>query len=99
MDLRAVREVNTGFGDGLASAFEMVATPAVMGFLGFLVDRWLGTGLGFMLGFGLFTFAYMLWKLIRRYNTEMAQHEANAPWNRPVRPARIRPDDVGEAAS
>ena len=97
MDLRAVREVNTGFGDGLASAFEMVATPAIMGFLGFLVDRWAGTNLVFMLAFGLFTFGYMLWKLIMRYNAQMAEHEAKAPWNRPSRPAAPPRDAEGTA--
>jgi F0F1-type ATP synthase assembly protein I len=97
LDLRAVREVNTGFGDGLASAFEMVATPAIMGFLGFLVDRWAGTNLVFMLSFGLFTFGYMLWKLIMRYNAQMAEHEAKAPWNRPSRPAAPPRDAEGTA--
>ena len=96
MDLRAAREVNTGFGDGLASAFEMVATPAIMGFLGFLLDRWAGTHLIFMLGFGIFTFGYMLWKLVARYNAQMAEHEAKAPWNR--RPA-ASPDDAGGTPS
>jgi len=93
LDLRAVREVNTGFGDGLASAFEMVATPAIIGFLGFLLDRWVGTSPLFMLGFGLFTFAYMLWKLVMRYNAQMAEHEATAPWNR--RPAPRLDDAEG----
>ena len=60
MDLRAVRDVNNGFGDGLAAAFEMVVTPLIFGFLGYLVDRWLGTHLVFALGFGLFTFGYLV---------------------------------------
>ena len=88
MNLRAMREVNSGFGDGLATAFEMVATPAIMGALGYLVDRWVGTNLVFMLVFGLFTFGYMLWKLAVRYNTEMEAHNANAPWAKPARSGR-----------
>ena len=32
-----------GFGDGLSAAFELVVTPAIFGFLGFLLDRLLGT--------------------------------------------------------
>jgi hypothetical protein len=77
-----MREVNTGFGEGLATAFEMVVTPAIFGFLGYLVDRWVGTNLVFMFTFGLFVFGYMLWKLAVRYNTEMDKHLADAPWAR-----------------
>ncbi len=84
MDLRAVRDVNNGFGDGLATAFEMVVTPLIFGFLGYLVDRWVGTHLVFALGFGLFTFGYLVRKLVVRYSTEMAAHDAKAPWAAPA---------------
>lgn len=80
MNLRAMQEINTGFGDGLATAFEMVATPAIFGFLGYLVDRWVGTNLVFMLTFGLVVFGYMLWKLAARYTREMDAHLAEGPW-------------------
>ncbi len=82
MDLRAVREVNNGFGDGLAAAFEMVATPVLFAFFGYLLDRRLGLHLVFTLIFGLFVFAYEVWKLVMRYSTEMARHDASAPWAR-----------------
>ena len=82
MDLRAYREVNNGFGDGLAAAFEVVATPLIMAFLGYLLDRWLGLHLVFALIFGLFTFGYMMYKLVSRYSAEMARHDADAPWSR-----------------
>lgn len=82
MNLRAIREVNTGFGDGLASAFELVATPAIFGFLGYLIDQRLGTGAVFLLGLSLVVFGYVCWKLVMQYNAQMARHEANAPWNR-----------------
>ena len=68
-----MREVNTGLGDGLATAFEMVVTPLIFGFLGFLVDRWLGTKPIFMLVFALFVFGYMIWKLVNKYNTDLDQ--------------------------
>jgi hypothetical protein len=83
VDLRAAREVNSGFGDGLATAFELVVTPLFVGFLGFLVDRWLGTGVAFALSFGLFTFGYLVWKLVGRYNREMDAHDAKSAWARP----------------
>ena len=85
MDLRAVREVNNGFGDGLAAAFEMVVTPIIFAFFGYLLDRWLGLHLVFALIFGLMTFAYMIYKLVARYSADMNRHDADAPWAR--RPA------------
>jgi len=83
VDLRAARDVNNGFGEGLATAFELVVTPLLMGFVGWLLDRWLGTHLVFALSFGLFTFGYLVWKLVVRYNHEMAGHESAVAWARP----------------
>jgi hypothetical protein len=42
VELQERREVESGFGDGLAKAFELVLTPAIFGLLGFGLDRWLG---------------------------------------------------------
>ena len=82
MDLRERQALNKGFGDGLARAFELAATPAIFAGLGWLLDRWVGTQPLFMiLGF-LFAIAgvgYMTWF---RYEAEMKQHEADAVWNR-----------------
>lgn len=82
MNLRAIQEVNTGFGDGLAAAFELVATPAIFGFLGHLLDERFGTGAVFLISMALFVFLYEVWKLVGTYNRQMATHEADAPWNR-----------------
>ncbi len=82
-----MRDVNNGFGDGLAAAFEIVVTPLLFAFFGYLLDRWLGLHLVFALIFGLFTFGYMMYKLVRQYSSEMARHDANAPWARPAAPA------------
>lgn len=43
MDLRERQAAYNGFGETLARAFEMVATPFVCGLIGWLLDRWLGT--------------------------------------------------------
>jgi len=86
-----MREINSGFGDGLATAFEMVATPAIFGFLGHLVDVRVGTNLVFMLTFGLAVFGYMLWKLAVRYNTEMEAHLAEGPWVKRQGPSQESP--------
>ena len=82
MDLRARRELNNGFGEAMSRAFELAATPAIFAGLGWLLDRWLGTGPLFLIGFFLFAVAdvsYMAW---RRYEDEMQRHEAEAVWNR-----------------
>ena len=90
MDLReqrARRELNNGFGDALSRAFELAATPAIFGGIGWLLDRWLG--LFPVLTLVLFFFAiagvgYMTWF---RYEEEMKAHEAEAVWNRGKRRA------------
>lgn len=82
MDLRDRQELYNGFGDGLARAFELAITPAIFGFLGWLVDRALGTSPVFILAFALLAVCgvgYMAWF---RYEQDMQRHEADAVWNR-----------------
>ena len=87
VDLRERRELNNGFGNALSRAFELAATPAIFGGIGWFVDRVLGTGPLFLIVFFLFAVAgvgYMTWF---RYEEEMKQHEAGAVWNRRKRAA------------
>jgi F0F1-type ATP synthase assembly protein I len=82
VDLRERQQLNKGFGDGLARAFELAATPALFAGLGWLLDRWLGTEPLFMILAFFFAIAgvgYMTWF---RYEAEMQEHEADAVWNR-----------------
>jgi hypothetical protein len=76
LDPEQRRELNNGFGDSLAKAFELVTTPAVFGFLGLLLDRKLGTTPLFLLVFALGTFGYLAWKTWGRYEQRMQEHEA-----------------------
>jgi len=69
------RAINQGFGDAMARAVELVVTPMIFGFLGFLLDRWLGTEPFFMLGLGGFTLGYVIWRMKGAYDAEMAKHE------------------------
>lgn len=96
MNLRMVREVNTGFGDGLAAAFEMIATPTIFGFFGYLLDERLGTRPLFLLAFALVVFGYEIWKLVGRYNAQMVAHEARAPWGVGAASPAERDDLPGE---
>jgi hypothetical protein len=92
VNLRAVQEVNTGFGDGLAAAFEMLAGPAIFGFLGHLLDQKLGIGPVFLLTFALIVFGYECWKLYLRYSAEMDRHLAEGPWARKSVPTEKVPE-------
>ena len=76
MDLQGRRELNLGFGDSLARAFELVLTPVIMGALGWYVDSRLGTKPFVALGLFVFTVGYLFWKLFVRYDTQMKAKEA-----------------------
>ena len=80
MNLRAMQEVNTGFGDGLAAAFEMLAGPAIFGFLGHLLDQKLGIGPVFLLIFSHRRVRLRVLEAVRyATSAEMDRHLAEAP--------------------
>lgn len=89
LDLRGLRDVNTDLGDGLAAAFELIATPFLFGFLGYLLDQKLGTHLVFLFTFAFVVLAYEVWKLVSKYLDAMEAHEATAKWSRPNRDRRV----------
>jgi F0F1-type ATP synthase assembly protein I len=78
-DLAAKRQLNRGYSDGLSRALEIVVTPLLFGFLGHLVDGWLGTAPGFMIGFGAFAVTGMFVRFWLGYDREMREHEAKLP--------------------
>ena len=82
MKLPNYRELRGGAGDPLSKAFELVVTPAIMGLLGFLLDRWLGTLPLFTASLVLFTLGYTVWKLYTDYDAEMARQDLDKPWTR-----------------
>jgi F0F1-type ATP synthase assembly protein I len=75
-DLATKRKINKGFSDGFNRAVEIVATPVLLGFLGSLVDGWLGTRPAFTLGFGIFGVCGIVAKLWLGYDREMKAEEA-----------------------
>jgi len=77
--LAAKRDLNRGFGDAMSRATEIALLPAAFAFLGWLVDRWLGTSPAFLLGLLVFAFAGMLVRLWLGYDAEMKRHEAELP--------------------
>lgn len=80
MDRKARQELNQGFGNAMGLAVEMVGTPLIFGFLGWLLDRWLGTSPLFVVALGLFGVVGMAVKTYYGYVEKMKQHEVGAPW-------------------
>jgi Flp pilus assembly protein TadB len=78
-DLTARQKLNRGYSDGLSRALEIVVTPLLLGFLGHLIDSWLGTSPGFTLAFGIFGVVGIATKLWLGYDREMRKHEARLP--------------------
>ena len=73
--LRDRRELNNGFGDALAVAFELALTPAIFAFGGWRLDEWLGTSPLFLVTLFLLVMAYEIWKLFTRYDARMRVQE------------------------
>ena len=69
------RAINHGFSNAMAHAVELALTPAIFGFVGYLLDGWLGTGPFLMLGLGLFTVVYVAWRMMKGYDAEMQVQE------------------------
>lgn len=63
----------------MARAVELALTPAIMGFLGSLLDRWLGTWPVFAIVFFVFTLGYVIWKMFVQYERDMREHESKIP--------------------
>ena len=78
-DLATRRKINKGFSDGFTQAVEIVVTPVVLGFLGAVVDGWLGTRPLFTLGLATFGVCGIVAKLWLGYDREMKAEEAKVP--------------------
>lgn len=77
------QDLNRGFGDALATAFELALTPAIMALIGWKLDAWLGTTPAFLLFFFLFTMSYEIWKMFKRYDARMQAEQAKITGLRP----------------
>jgi F0F1-type ATP synthase assembly protein I len=69
------RELNNGFGNALAKAFELAVTPAIFGYLGWLLDGWLGTRPLFLIALFMFTAIYTSWRMFSAYSARMQVEE------------------------
>lgn len=81
-DLATRRKINRGFSDGFTRAVEIVVTPVLLGFIGALVDGWLGTRPLFTLALATFGVCGIVTKLWLGYDREMKAEEAKVPAGR-----------------
>ena len=65
------RQIRAGAGDALAKAFEMIATPAIFGVGGWLVDSRLGTFPLVTVILVFVVFGYQVWRFARDYGASM----------------------------
>ena len=65
--------------DGVVAAFELVLTPALFGFFGYLIDRWLETGPIFLALLAGIVAVYEIWKLWYTYTQKMKTYEEALP--------------------
>lgn len=65
--------MRAGAGDALAKAFEMIATPALFGLGGWLVDGRAGTFPAVTLAAVLVVFGYQVWRFARDYSLRMEE--------------------------
>jgi F0F1-type ATP synthase assembly protein I len=76
------RKLYSGFGETFSRAVEFVATPAIFGFLGHLIDGRTGTAPLFTLVLGVFAVVGMLLRFLLDYSRQMDAEEAKAPWRK-----------------
>ncbi len=67
------RQIRAGAGDALAKAFEMIATPAIFGVGGWLVDSRLGTFPLVTVILVFVVFGYQVWSFTRAYTASMEE--------------------------
>jgi Putative F0F1-ATPase subunit Ca2+/Mg2+ transporter len=73
-------ELYNGAGEGLSRAFELALTPAIIGGLGYLLDRWLGLLPVLTIVFFLVAMAGLMARMYYSYDARMKEHDAAAPW-------------------
>jgi len=74
-DLRAKRELNTGFANALTRSIEFAVTTAIFCGLGWLVDRRLGTAPAFIIGLSVLALVGQFVRFWYAYDAEMRRHE------------------------
>ena len=74
------QDTYNGFGDSLARAFELAATPAVFGVLGYWLDGKFGIRPVLTITLSLLTLITMGIRTAIGYDQQMRRHEAEGSW-------------------
>jgi F0F1-type ATP synthase assembly protein I len=82
MDVSQGRELSNGMHRSTGS-FELVLGPLLMGLIGLLLDRWLGTTPLFVVVLAVIGLAGAAVNLYYGYRNQMDEHEAAAAWRKP----------------
>ena len=72
----------SGFGDGLAQAIEMIGPPVILGLIGWFLDSRLGTGPAFLIALAAFGVAGVFARAYFEYQARAARHDEGKPWAR-----------------
>lgn len=80
MDLRSRRELNKGFGNAQARAFELVVTPMVFIALGYGLGTVFGARPAVTFVLGAFGVIGSIVRMYYGYDLEMKRHEQEGPW-------------------
>jgi F0F1-type ATP synthase assembly protein I len=73
-------DLYNGAGEGMSRAFELAVTPAIVGGLGYLLDRWLGLVPVLTIVFFLLGVTGVVVRMYYGYDARMKVHEAAGPW-------------------
>ena len=65
-------------------SYELVFSTLILALIGFGLDRWLGTTPYLTILAAVLGLTGATIKIVYSYRAEMDEHEANAPWRRPV---------------
>lgn len=83
-ELVARQETFSGFGNGLALAFELAMVPFLFGLGGWALDRWLDTSPIFLILLALLAIVGLFARTWYDYEQRMKVHDAAGPWAKHV---------------
>ena len=82
VELADRRHLYQGFGDALALAVELVATPGLFALGGHYLDRWAGTAPAFTIALTVLALVGMIARVWYGYDDAMRRQESSGPWAR-----------------
>lgn len=77
------QDLYNGAGEGMSRAFELAVTPAILGGMGYLLDRWLGLLPVLTIVFFLVAMVGVMARMYYAYDAKMKDHDVTGPWASP----------------